>query len=142
MLSLLAHLLSRNAEWRDATITLKSIATTDMMLERNRALLERILRTARIDADYEVMLRAKDTPVIEMIRERSKAADLVLLGLRSVKPGEELEYAARLAEFVQALPSVLFVRSAGEFRGRLLGEQADERALEAKPGEPAPPPSK
>ena len=130
MLSLLAHLLSLNAEWRDANITIRSIATSEMTLERNQGLLERIIRTARISATHEVTLRTKDRPVIEMIEEQSGGADIVLLGLRSVKPGDEAEYAARLGEFVQALPTVLFVRSAGEYRGRLLGDQPDERALE------------
>jgi hypothetical protein len=135
MLSLLAHLLSLNPEFRDASITIRSIATTEMMRDRNQVLLERVIRSARIGAEHEVTLRTKDRPVIEMIEEQSQNADVVLLGLKSVKPGDEMEYAGRLAEFVQALPSVVFVRSAGEFRGRLLGDQPDERALEPEPTE-------
>ncbi len=126
MLALFAHLLSLNAEWRDAAITIKSIATSDMMLERNRALLERVVRASRISADLEVMLRTADVRVIDVIRERSKDADVVLMGLRRVKPGDEMAYARRLSEFADALPTVLFVRSTGEFRGRLLGDQDDE----------------
>jgi amino acid transporter len=131
MLTLLAHLLSLNPEWRDATITIKNIATTEMMRERNQALLERVIRSARISAGYEVVLRTQDRPVIEMMQAHSNGADVVFLGLRAVKPGEEMDYAGRLAEFVQALPSVLFVRSAGAFRGRLLGEQEGGPSIEA-----------
>lgn len=52
---------------------------------------------------------------------------MVLMGLRSVDPGDEMDYAERISEFVEALPAVLFVRSAGEFRGRLLGDHNDDK---------------
>ena len=129
MLVLLAHLLTLNPEWRDASITVKSIATSDMMLERNRTLLEQVIRTARIRADVEVMPKPSGASVIDVIARRSQDADVVFMGLRAVRPGEEAEYADRLEEFTTRLPSVLFVRSAGEFRGRLLGEQPDPRRL-------------
>jgi len=56
-----------------------------------------------------------------LIRRESGDADVVLLGLQAVVPGHEITYAARLEEMTEQLPSVLFVRSAGEFRGRLVG---------------------
>jgi amino acid transporter len=124
MLALLAHLLSLDPAWRDAHITLKSIATSEMVLQRNEALLDTLMRTARIRARAEVFLKPPDLTVMELIAEQSTNADVVLMGLRSVKPGEEADYAARLEQSTQMLPSVLFVRSAGEFRGRLLGDQA------------------
>jgi hypothetical protein len=127
MITLFAHLLSLNPEWRDARITIQSIATTEMMLERNTLLLDRVIASARIRADTNVMLKPPEESVIEVIGRESAGADVVLMGMRSVKPDEAVEYAARLDEFVSVLPSVLFVRSAGEFRGRLLGEHPDER---------------
>jgi hypothetical protein len=123
MLALLAHLLSLDPAWRDAHITLKSIATSEMVLQRNQALLDTLMRTARIRARAEVFLKPPDLTVMELIAEQSTNADAVLMGLRSVKPGEEADYAARLEQSTQMRPSVLFVRSAGEFRGRLLGDQ-------------------
>ncbi|MGA7281225.1 MAG: Na-K-Cl cotransporter [Acidimicrobiia bacterium] len=128
MLTLLAHLLSLNPEWRDATITIKSIATSEMMLERNQHLLEQMIHFARISAKPEVMLHSADMGVMEMICQQSASADVVFLGLRPVRQGEEKDYAERLREFADNLPSVLFVRSAGEFRGRLLGLEADIRS--------------
>ena len=124
MLALLAHLLSLDPAWRDAHITLKSIATSKMVLQRNEELLDTLMRTARIRARAEVFLKPPDLTVMELIAEQSTNADVVLMGLRSVKPGEEVDYAAQLEQSTQMLPSVLFIRSAGEFRGRLLGEQA------------------
>ncbi len=133
MLTLLAHLLSLNAEWRDAIITIKSIATSQMMQERNEQLLERMIHFARISATPEVLLHSPDRTVVETIRHQSADADVVLLGLRPVKQGEELDYASRLGEFIQGMPAVLFVRSAGEFRGRLLGHKADARNHDQEP---------
>ncbi len=126
MLVLFAHLISLNPEWRDARIYIKSIATSRMMLDRNRALLDRLIRSARIRADTDVMLRPADVSVTNLICAESQGADVVLMGLRTVEPGEEEAYARRLAEFVEGLPTVLFVRSAGEFRGRLLGDGPEE----------------
>jgi amino acid transporter len=126
MLALLAHLLSLDPAWRDAHITLKSIVTSDMLVERNQSLLDTLIRTARIRAQAEVLLKPSDATVMQFIAEQSRNADVVLMGLRSVKPGDEAEYAARLEESTLSLPSVLFVRSAGEFRGRLLGDQPQE----------------
>ena len=50
MLVLFGHLLSLNPEWRDAVVTVKNIATSDMMVERTRGLIEQVLRSARIRA--------------------------------------------------------------------------------------------
>ncbi len=94
-----------------------------MVLQRNQALLDTLMHTARIRAQAEVILKPPDITVMALIAERSTIADVVLMGLRGVKPGEEAEYAARLEQSTQMRPSVLFVRSAGEFRGRLLGDQ-------------------
>jgi solute carrier family 12 (potassium/chloride transporter), member 4/6 len=126
MLVLFAHLISLNPEWRDAEITIKNIATSDMMMERTRSLIDQIVRSARIRARIEVMPRPHGMQVAEVISSSSAGADLVLMGLRSVTAGEEAAYAERLEELTESLPSVLFVRSAGPFRGRLLGDEPTE----------------
>lgn len=134
MLALFAHLLSLNPEWRDAQITLKSIATSDMMMQRNRLLLERVIGAARIDARIEILQRSDDVPISKQIFQESQSGDVVLMGLRATARGDEESYARRLEELAEGLPSVLFIRSAGTFRGRLLGEQPDElngRSLDA-----------
>jgi amino acid transporter len=123
MLALFAHLISLNPEWRDATIRIMSIASSEMMAERNARMLDTVIRAARIPAETEVLVRRSGQSVQDLIRERSENADVVLMGLRASQPGEELETARRLDELVDGLPTVIFVRSAGEFRGRLLGEQ-------------------
>ena len=126
MLVLLAHLMTLNPEWRDAIITVKNVATSDMMMERNHGLIQQVLRSARIRAGIEVMPRPEGVPVADLISTSSRDSDLVLMGLRSIGPGEEAAYAQRLADLTRSLPSVLFVRSAGPFRGRLLGDEPTE----------------
>jgi amino acid transporter len=126
MLVLFAHLLSLNPEWRDSIITVKNIATSDMMMQRNRALIEQVIRSARIRARIEVMPRPTGAHVADLIEESSADADLVLMGLRSVDDSEAAEYAERLGDLAESLPTVMFVRSAGPFRGRLLGDEPTE----------------
>ena len=125
MLALLAHLISLNPEWRNAKITFKSIATSDMMMQRNKKLLERVIGEARIDADIEILHKADDIAISEQIFRESQDGDVVLMGLRATARGDEEDYARRLEELAEGLPSVLFIRSAGTFRGRLLGEQPE-----------------
>ena len=125
MLALFSHLMSLNPEWRNAQITLKSIATSDMMIQRNQALLERVIGEARIDAHIEILRKSNDISISEQIFRESQGADVVLMGLRTTAPGDEEAYSQRIEELAEGLPSVLFVRSAGTFRGRLLGEQPD-----------------
>lgn len=123
MLALFAHLMSLNPAWRDARVHINSIATSEMMRDRNAILLERMVSSARLHADVNVLLKDPDRSVSEVIKERSADADVVLMGLRANAPGEEAEYAERLEHMMAGLPSVILVRSAGDFRGRLLGEE-------------------
>jgi amino acid transporter len=125
MLALLAHLITLNPEWRNAKITLKSIATSDMMMQRNQKLLEGVIGEARIDAEIEILHKADDMAISEQIFRESQDGDVILMGLRATERGNEEAYARRLEELAEGLPSVLFVRSAGTFRGRLLGEQPE-----------------
>jgi hypothetical protein len=125
MLALFSHLMSLNPEWRNAQITLKSIATSDMMIQRNQSLLERVIGEARIDAHIEILRKSDEISISEQIFRESQGADVVLMGLRTTTPGDEEAYSQRIEELAEGLPSVLFVRSAGIFRGRLLGEQPD-----------------
>jgi potassium/chloride transporter 4/5/6 len=122
LLILFAHLLSLSPEWRGAEIVVNSIATNDMTMERNERLLRKLIGASRIDATPQVILKPQGVKVQDIIRKRSAHADIVLLGLRGTEPGEESKYATRIAEMADGLPTVIFVRSAGEFRGQLLGD--------------------
>jgi potassium/chloride transporter 4/5/6 len=126
LLVLLAHLLSQNAQWRDSDIVINSIATSEMIYERNKLLLEQLTTAARIDARTRVILKPEGYSVKEVIWEGSEDADVVLLGLRSNEPDEVAAYARRMSALMEGLPTVLFVRNAGAFRGQLLGNDLEE----------------
>lgn len=131
MLVLFAHLLSLNPTWRNAHIVINSIATSEMMYEVNKDLLVQLTSAARIDATIKVVLKPNGVTVADVISEGSRNADVVLLGLRGTEPGEEAAYTRRMATLVKGLPTVLFVRNAGEFRGQLLGATVEDRSERA-----------
>jgi hypothetical protein len=106
---------------------INSIATNEMTYQRNRILLEELTKAARIEAVSNVILKPEGTSVKEIIWEGSRHADVVLLGLRGNEPGEEAAYARRMEAMMEGLPTVLFVRNAGAFRGQLLGNHLEEQ---------------
>jgi amino acid transporter len=122
LLVLFAHLLSLTPDWRGADIVVNSVASNEMTLIRNGNLLRRLITTSRINARAEMIVMPPGAKVQDIIRERSTDADIVLLGLRGTNHGEEAKYAERMTNMAEGLPTVLFIRNAGEFRGQLLGE--------------------
>ncbi|MBN2431997.1 MAG: hypothetical protein JXQ27_10995, partial [Acidobacteria bacterium] len=117
---LFAYLLSVNPDWHGAEICVRSVATNEMMQQQTRRSLERMLQESRIDARTEVTIRPDGTSVQDMIQEQSRDADIVFLGLRQPEPGTETDYAQRLEELVGNLPTVVLVRNASQFAGRML----------------------
>ncbi|MDH3284996.1 MAG: Na-K-Cl cotransporter [Acidobacteriota bacterium] len=129
LLLLFAHLLSLNKEWRSATIRVKSIATNEMMLQRTKLTLDKMIKSVRIDARPEVILKPEGTNIQDLIHEESRGADVVLMGIRETAAGQETEYAKRLGELVRGLPTVILVRNAGMFAGELLQTEEQRRAV-------------
>ncbi len=126
---LFAHLLSLDPGWRDATINIKSIATTEMMAERTVRSLDEMIRAARIGAQFEVIRKPENETILEIIHSRSKDADVVFLGLKEIDTGEAEDYVERLLQLMSGLRTVLFVRNAGQFRGQLLGVEKSSANL-------------
>lgn len=129
LLVLFAHLLSLDPGWRDATINIKSIATTEMMAERTVRSLDEMIRAARIGAQFEVIRKPENETILEIIHSRSKDADVVFLGLKEIDTGEAEDYVERLLQLMSGLRTVLFVRNAGQFRGQLLGVEKSSTNL-------------
>ncbi|MEZ5331582.1 MAG: Na-K-Cl cotransporter [Thermoanaerobaculia bacterium] len=127
MLLLFAYLISVNPEWSRAAIKVKSIATSRMSREESQRNLDHLLRRSRIRAEAEVLPRPEHRTVQEVIQEESGDADLVLMGLQDIDPGDERAYAERLIRLVGDLPTVILVRAAGPFAGLLLESSADAR---------------
>ncbi|BCR03368.1 Na-K-Cl cotransporter [Desulfuromonas versatilis] len=124
LMLLLAYLLSRNPDWRDAHIHIKSVASNQLMKEKTEGTLARLIPEIRINAEIEVMVKPEDVTVVDLIHRQSAAADLVFLGLAAPEPGEEEEYARRLAELAEGLPSFFFVHNGSLFIGELVSPKS------------------
>lgn len=120
LMLLLAYLLTRNPEWRDAGIKLMSIAANEEMKEHAERLLRELLPYVRIDADPVVFVKPEDKSIPEVIHEKSADADVVFMGLATPEIGKEDAYAEHLEILAGDLPTVLFVKNSSLFAGELL----------------------
>ncbi|MBN1223846.1 MAG: Na-K-Cl cotransporter [Candidatus Aminicenantes bacterium] len=120
LMLLLAYLLKRNPEWRDAQIKIMSIASNEMMKEQTEKHLEELLPEIRIDAEPNVIIKPEDMSVFDLIHEESANAEVVFMGLASTEKGEEKAYAERLEKLAGRLPTVFFVKNSSLFVGELL----------------------
>jgi hypothetical protein len=121
LMLLLAHLLTRNPEWRHGRIRLMSIATDEHLQKTRERDLRHLIEETRLSAEPTVLLRPKDAPIREIIRGESAFADLVFLGLKDTEPGEEESYADHMTALAEGLPTVFFVKNSSLFVGELIG---------------------
>ncbi|HSR53467.1 MAG TPA: Na-K-Cl cotransporter [Acidobacteriota bacterium] len=138
MMLLFAYLLSANPEWAGSRISVKVITTNEMTFERAESTLQDLIERNRIKADTEIIEMPENQTVQEVIAQKSRNADLVFLGLRKSPPGTEEEYAKRLANLVESLPTVILVRAAGPFAGQLLDRPDSAENGNAEPAENLP----
>ena len=120
MLLLFAHLLALNPDWQAAEITVKCVASERNPADWSESRIAELLERSRIDAVPEVIDAPRDAVLRDIIADRSRGADLALMGLRNPEPGGEEGYAARLTDLVESLPTVILVHAAGPFAGQLL----------------------
>jgi solute carrier family 12 (potassium/chloride transporter), member 4/6 len=126
MLLLFAHLLSMNSEWSSARISVKCVSSAKYPSRWSESRLADLLLRSRIDAAPQVIDNPEDRSIKDIIQESSKDADIVFLGLREPPLGDEPKYAARLADLIGDLPTVVMVRAAGLFAGHLLDTPESE----------------
>lgn len=120
LMLLLAHLLVLSPRWHGARIVLLSIVSNPA---ESRPLVDRVkasLADSNIALRVETIVRTGDDGVVDLIRDRSREADLVFLGMSLVELGQEEAGAARLEALAGDLDSLIFVRNSGPFRGRLV----------------------
>ncbi|MEM9594677.1 MAG: Na-K-Cl cotransporter [Acidobacteriota bacterium] len=120
MMLLFAYLLSLNPEWDDARIRVRSIVRNDEERRDMEEGLAALIPETRIRAETEIVVREPGRRVAEILHRRSADADVVILGLTLPKAGDEGEYAERLMELAEGLPTTIFVRNAGMFAGNLI----------------------
>ena len=110
LILLLAHLLTKNNEWRNRTIRLMRVienaaGTTEV---------ERHLRDLADEARITVCSRALvSSDTIQVIQQTSRAAALVLMGFEAPDEGDEQAFFDRMERWAGDLPRVVFVDSIG-----------------------------
>ncbi len=120
LMLLLAHLLSLNAEWREARVLVRVIIEEGEDRGAMRRRLTEMIREVRIEARADIITRPANKTVSEVMRESGRGADVVFLGLMLPGPGQEGAYAERLNELVSGFRAAVLVRNAGEFSGELI----------------------
>jgi len=120
LMLLMCHLLTASRGWRRARIELKTIVGNEQEAAERAAELALMVPEIRIDVQVEVLRRTEDQDVHVLIREHSRHADLVMLGLAVPSQGEDMAYASGLMPLVEALPSTVLVKNASRFKGRLV----------------------
>jgi amino acid transporter len=120
LMLLFAYLLRLNPGWRDARIFVRSVARDEEERRLQLDGLAKLLPEARIGAETEVLVKPDELTITEILHRVSADADVVFLGLQEPKQGEESAYADRIVELASGLNTCIFVRSAGEFAGRLV----------------------
>jgi len=108
----LAHLLTRGGGWKHADFSIKSIVKTEADLEKTRERIEQFISKARVDAKAEVFVQSGER-VEDSIKQHSRGADLVLMGLRAPDADESVQeysvYYSQLLDRMQGLPPTAMV---------------------------------
>jgi amino acid transporter len=121
LMLLLAYLLRTDISWRNARIYLKLVVPDETAAAAAGDNLEEYVEKLRIDVTSQVLI-AQGRPFGEILRQHSRNADLVFLGMAT--PGENyMEYYENLQAKVTDLPSTIFVLAAPGFAfGNVLTE--------------------
>lgn len=125
LMLLLAYLLTCNAEWRDARIHILSVASNGLMKKETEEALALIMPEIRIEAEVEVMERTGTESIKDIIYRKSFGADVVFLGMSAPDEGKEDEYAIRLQNMMDFLPTCFLVHNGSLFIGDLVMPEED-----------------
>jgi amino acid transporter len=120
LMLLFAHLLTQASGWENSRIVLRSVVEQRQEVNERKAEFEEMLEEIRISAEVEVLERAPDLSIPQMITEHSQDAALSFLGFRVPEEGEELAVAQDLIDLTDGIPSAVLVRNGGPYRGMLV----------------------
>ncbi|NER50760.1 MAG: amino acid permease [Symploca sp. SIO1A3] len=115
LMLLLAYLLRSDINWTKAEIYLKLVVPDEAAAQAARTNLESLVKQVRIKAVSQVLV-AKERPFPQILRETSKNADIIFLGMRKPEDGDDFtEYYKNLQTLAAGLPTTIFVLAAPEF---------------------------
>jgi hypothetical protein len=106
----LAYLLQTSVDWRGAEVRVKMLVPTEEAAAGARPNLESIVRSLRCGATAEVLV-SDGRPFVEIMKDSSREADFILLGMREPDEGF-LTYYERMRDAVEGIPTSAFVLAA------------------------------
>ncbi len=112
LLALFAYLTQCHPDWNKAEIRMLRIVNTETERADAQSSLTEMMAAARLAVHVEVIL--SDRPVSELIAERSRRADLVMMGLRQQDIENLRPFMESRDPLLARLPPTLFVLSNGE----------------------------
>ncbi len=117
----LSYMLQTSEEWRDSSLTIKTIAKDDEDSENIHHDIDGFLKEARLIAEPDVTIYPySDSPLPTAIREASHDADLAFIGMRPPDEDETVEsYAAYyriLMERTEGFPMLAIVLAAEKIK--------------------------
>ncbi len=112
LMLLFAHLITRHRHWNRASIRVLRVIESEAGYDQAQSHINSLLDQARVEAKPVIIVRKKkNEPIESYIREYSRESDLTLLGMRFPSREECETYGAQVNRLVEAVGSVLLVRS-------------------------------
>jgi amino acid transporter len=112
LMVLIAHLLTLNWDWSEATIRLLRLIDEEAGREPATAALQELVEQARVRAEVQVLV--SDAPFPEILHRHSLDASVVLLGFNVPEEESALAFQSYFQDMISDLPTTLLVASSGE----------------------------
>ena len=118
LMLLVAHYIQQNAAWARARVRVATIVSDPSEVEPRRKALKRLLSAGRVRADVLVMDSSVETDnALELLRRRSKHADLVIMGMAPPPPSAEANWVHSQSKTTNGLGAVLRVFASKQSTG-------------------------
>lgn len=106
----LAYLLRTSLSWRGAEVRLKMVVSSDLAARDTRRNLVPMVEQLRTGAVPEILVSG-GLPFPAILRESSREADLVFLGMKE-PDGDFVAYYEKLRQMVEGMPTTAFILAA------------------------------
>ena len=113
LMLLLAYLLSSNADWDNAQINLKLVVADESGVQSARENVNSVVEGLRLGVEVKVIV-GNERSFPQILRETSKQADLIFLGLPEPKANFREDY-DRLMSWTEELPTTILVLAASDY---------------------------
>ena len=112
LMMILSYLLKTSLEWQESDVVLKMVVPTESAAEGVRSNVATIVARSRTGAKFEVLV-SDGRPFMDILRESSRDADLVFIGLAEPSPDFDFtSYYATMHRRMDDLPTTVFVLAA------------------------------